>query len=261
MDRVRRPLWVTAAVALLALLVSPTAGDAQTGLQLVVTVAFSGPIRPAGGAYYIPFTVDESILRGPQPDSTNWTHYVLLRGGRFFFGRVPTLPYRPFGFEAIRPPEPFFFGEVLPDGRTIRARVPLASLQTDTLPPSRVKVNVVNDYVDAPASGQVTLLLPQGWSADRTTFDYELPALGEVTFPVTITRPPDSQGQIKLRFTRDGQEFQDVLEVGRAVEPTFTLRLEEGKLVAAVENPGSESLECEVAIASPVETWPAELVG
>jgi len=143
MDRVRRPLWVTAAVALLALLASPTVGDAQTGLQLVVTVAFSGPIRPAGGAYYIAFTVDESILRGPQPDSTNWTHYVLLRGGRFFFGRVPAVPYRPFGFEAIRPPEPFFFGEVLPDGRTIRARVPLASLQTDTLPPGRVKVNVV----------------------------------------------------------------------------------------------------------------------
>jgi len=143
MDRVLRPLWVTAAVALLALLASPTAGDAQTGLQLVVTVTFSGPIRPAGGAYYIAFTVDESILRGPQPDSTNWTHYVLLRGGRFFFGRVPTVPYRPFGFEAIRPPEPFFFGEVLPDGRTIRARVPLASLQTDTLPPIRVKVNVV----------------------------------------------------------------------------------------------------------------------
>ncbi|MDR7465325.1 MAG: hypothetical protein QN209_11655, partial [Armatimonadota bacterium] len=102
-----------------------------------------GPIRPSGGSYYIPFTVDESILRGPQPDSTNWTHYVLLRGGRFFFGRVPSVPYRPFGFEAIRPPEPFFFGELLPDGRTIRARVPLGSLQTDTVPPSRVKVNVV----------------------------------------------------------------------------------------------------------------------
>lgn len=142
-DRVPRPVWMIVAVALLALLASPTAGDAQAGPQLVITVLFAGPVRPSGGAYYIPFTVDESILRGPQPDSTNWTHYVLLRGGRFFFGWVPTIPYRPFGFEAIRPPEPFLFGELLPDGRTIRARVPLSSLQMDTLPPSRVKVNVV----------------------------------------------------------------------------------------------------------------------
>ncbi len=130
-------------VILLALLASPTPGDAQAGPQVVVTVLFAGPVRPSGGSYYIPFTVDESILRGPQPDSTNWTHYVLLRGGRFFFGRVPTIPYRPFGFEAIRPPEPFFFGELLPDGRSIRARVPLVSLQTGTVPPGRVKVNVV----------------------------------------------------------------------------------------------------------------------
>ncbi|MDR7559608.1 MAG: hypothetical protein QN141_14095 [Armatimonadota bacterium] len=129
------------AAAMAALMSGPAAG--QAGPQLIITVQFAAPVRPAGGAYYIAFTVDETLLRGPQPDSTYWTHYVALRGGRFFFGRVPETPYRPFTFEAIRPPAPFLFAEVLPDGRAVRARVPLSSLQTGPTPPTRVKVNVV----------------------------------------------------------------------------------------------------------------------
>ena len=126
----------------------------------------------------------------------------------------------------------------------------------------RVNVNVVNDYVDVPASGQVRLLLPEGWQAEQTVFDYHLEPLGHATFPVVVTRPsPQAQGQVKIRYQHGGQELQDVLEVGRAVEPTFTLRLEPDAILAAVENPGTESLECELAIASPVETWPAAVVG
>lgn len=126
----------------------------------------------------------------------------------------------------------------------------------------RVNVNIVNDYVDAPAAGEVHLVLPDGWSADATILRYDLEALGHAVFPVVIKRPsPDAGGQVKLRYRRDGQEYQDVLEVGRAVEPTFSLRLEDGRLVAAVENPSAESLECEVAIASPIETWPRAVVG
>jgi len=126
----------------------------------------------------------------------------------------------------------------------------------------RLNVNVVNDYVDGPARGQVRLLLPQGWWAERTSFDYDLPALGHAVLPVVVSRPsPEASGQIKLRYERDGQEFQDVLEVGRAVEPLFAMRLEEGRIVVTLDNPGTESLECEVAIASPVETWPAAVVG
>ncbi len=126
----------------------------------------------------------------------------------------------------------------------------------------RVKVNVVNDYVDTRAAGEVELLLPQGWSADAATFSYDIEPLGHAIFPVVITRPcPDAGGQVKIRYQRDGQEFQDVLEVGTGVEPAFTLRFEGDQLIAVVENPGAESLECEIAIASPVETWPAAVVG
>ena len=126
----------------------------------------------------------------------------------------------------------------------------------------RVNVNVVNDYVDARAAGEARLLLPEGWSADTTVVKYDLEPLGHVITPVVITRSsPDAAGQVKLRHQCDGQEYQDVLEVGRAVDPNFTMRLEEGNIVAAVENPGTESLECELAIASPIETWPAAVVG
>ncbi len=115
---------------------------AQAGPQLVITVNFADRIRPAGGAYYIAFNVDDSILLGPQPDSTNWQHYVVLRGGRFFFGTVPPAPYRPFGFETIRPPEPYAYGQILPDGRTMRVQVALSALQaTPSL--RQVKINIV----------------------------------------------------------------------------------------------------------------------
>ena len=116
---------------------------AQSSPLLVISVRFADRIRPAGGSYYVAFTVDNTLLIGPQSDSSNWTHYVLLRGGRFFLGRVPATPFRPFGFEAIRPPEPFTLGQVLPDGRSLRLRVPLGTLQTGSTPPAVVKLNVV----------------------------------------------------------------------------------------------------------------------
>ncbi|UCH35168.1 MAG: hypothetical protein JSV65_02115, partial [Armatimonadota bacterium] len=126
----------------------------------------------------------------------------------------------------------------------------------------RLNVNVVNDYVDIRASGTVHLLVPKGWAADATTFEYDIEPLGHAVFGAVVTRSaPDAAGQIKIRYERDGQEYQDVFEVGKAVEPGFSMRLEEGRIVAAVENPGTESLECELAIASPVETWPAAVVG
>jgi hypothetical protein len=142
----------------------------------------------------------------------------------------------------------------------------------------RVNVNVVNDFIDTKASGELRLLLPAGWTADATALKYDLDPLGHAVFPVVISRPSrDAVGQVKLRYAHDGQAFQDVLEVGKAVEPNFSLRLEEGpagrdfhdvaappgeaRLVAVIENPGAESLECELAIASPVETWLAAAAG
>jgi len=136
-----RWLRIVAPVALVALLAAPL--GAQSGPQIVITMSVAGTIQDRGGAYYIAFTVSNSLLAGPQPDSTYWTHYVVYRDGRFFFGTVPPVTAQPFGFTAIRPPAPFLFGQVLPDRRSLRVRVPLTSLQMGPSLPTRLMVNFV----------------------------------------------------------------------------------------------------------------------
>src|SRR5256886_10001821 len=131
------------ALASLVTLVLFASVHAQVGTQLIVTMNLAGPVKLTGGSYYIAFTVDDSILTGPQSDSSNWTHYILYRQGRFFFGRVPPAPFRPFGFEAIRPPTPYPYGEVSPDRKSLRVRVALADLQTGPTLPLKIKVNFV----------------------------------------------------------------------------------------------------------------------
>ena len=133
----------TVAIASLVVLVLAAPARAQVGTQLVVTMNLAGPVKLTGGSYYIAFTIDDSILAGPQSDSSNWTHYVLYRQGRFFFGRVPPAPFRPFGFEAIRPPAPYSYGEVSPDRKSLQVRLALTDLQTGPTLPLKIKVNFV----------------------------------------------------------------------------------------------------------------------
>lgn len=116
---------------------------AQVGPQLVITLNLAERFKPAGGSYYIAFTIDDTILLGPQSDSSNWTHYILFREGRFFFGRVPATPFRPFEFQTVRPPQPYLFGQTLPDGRSVRVRVALSELQVGPSLPMQVKINFV----------------------------------------------------------------------------------------------------------------------
>jgi hypothetical protein len=139
------------AVFVAALLAAPAGLRAQTGPQVVVTLAVAGTIQDRGGAYYIAFTVGDSLLAGPQPDSTNWTHYVVYRDGRFFFGTVPPAASQPFSFVTVRPPAPFVYGQVLPDRKALRASVPLAFLQLGPSLPRRFMINfVITDEANRP---------------------------------------------------------------------------------------------------------------
>ncbi len=117
--------------------------SAQVGPQLVITMTLAGPVKTIGGAYFIGLTVNDSILLGPQPDSTYWTHYVVYREGRFFFGLVPSAPFRPFEFLAVRPPQPLLFGQLLPDGQSLRIRLALADLRVGPTLPTQIKLNFV----------------------------------------------------------------------------------------------------------------------
>jgi len=132
-------------IATIVLLASAAAlpAQAQTGQQLVVTLMVAGTIQDQGGVYYLAFSVSDALLAGPQPDSTNWTHYVVYREGRFFFGVVPPTTTQPFGFTAIRPPAPFIFGQVLGDRKGLRVSVPLTELRVGPALPTRVMINFV----------------------------------------------------------------------------------------------------------------------
>lgn len=132
------------AVVLAAMVAATTTlAEAQSGQQLVITMTVAARVQDQGGAYYIAFAVTDSLLAGPQPDSTNWTHYILYRDGRFFFGVVPPTTVRPFGFAVIRPPTPFLSGQVLPERRGLQVRVPIADLRTGPALPARVLINFV----------------------------------------------------------------------------------------------------------------------
>lgn len=140
-----RRLRVLSAAALLTALIAALTmpAGAQSGQQLAITMNVAGILQDRGGAYYIAFTVSDSLLLGPQPDSTNWTHYAVYRDGRFFFGTVPQAAVPPFGFNVIRPPAPFLGGTVLPDGRALQIVVPLADLRVGPALPTRIMVNFV----------------------------------------------------------------------------------------------------------------------
>lgn len=137
--------WIGAAVvaAGLAAAVSSAPARAQVGPQMLVTMNLAGPVKTAGAAYFIAFTVNDSLLLGPLSDSTNWTHYVLYRDGRFYFGTVPAEPFRPFQFLTIRPPQPYLYGSVTPDGRALLVRVALSDLGVALRSGTRIKMNFV----------------------------------------------------------------------------------------------------------------------
>lgn len=172
---------------------------AQSGPQVVITMAVVGTIQDQGGAYYIAFTVSDSLLAGPHPDSTNWTHYVVYRGGRFFFGTVPPATAQPFAFTLARPPVPFPYGQVLPDRRALQVSVPLVDLRTGPALPGRFMVNFVttdenNRPLDALGMG----------AADRLGF-VTVTVGRDVYVPV---RPPRGGTRPDPNFALAGGEIQ-----------------------------------------------------
>ncbi len=77
-----------------------------------------------------------------------------------------------------------------------------------------------------------------------------------------MTRPDGSaRGQIKLRYEFDGQTFQDVIEIGGSFDLDLTAENRGDAIVVTVINPNPETVEGEVSIVTPLETWPEALVG
>jgi len=112
-----------------------------------------------------------------------------------------------------------------------------------------------NNQPDSPAQGVATLLLPEGFAADSTEFAYHVAPRGMQQFNVRVIKPSaEAQGVMRLRFTDDEQEFEDIYEFGPFV-PSVELRIEAGQCIATVQNSTTEQLHGELSLATPYETW------
>lgn len=126
----------------------------------------------------------------------------------------------------------------------------------------RIRVNVVNDYTDAAIQGVAALLVPEGWSAQPADIPFDVPPLGYQPVDVVVRRPEGRMaGQIKLRHTFDGQVFQDVLELEKAFDLAMTAENQGDCIVVHLANWTNETIDAELSLVTPVETWPKALVG
>jgi len=120
---------------------------------------------------------------------------------------------------------------------------------------TRFTVFFANNHPDASVAGTAKLTLSEGFTADLDTFDYDVVPQGLQTFAVTVTKPAaDAQGVMRLHYTDDAQDFEDIYEFG-CFKPDMTLRIEDGKVIAAVYNRTAERLNGELSLATPYETW------
>ena len=112
-----------------------------------------------------------------------------------------------------------------------------------------------NNHPDASVAGTAKLFLPTGFTADMTSFDYDVAPRGLQTFEVTVAKPaPEAQGILRLFTTDGGQDFEDIYEFG-CFKPDITLRIGGDSIVAEVANRTTERLNGELSLATPFETW------
>ena len=126
----------------------------------------------------------------------------------------------------------------------------------------RIKVNAVNDYTDADVTGSAQLIVPEGWTAEPSAITFNLAPLGHKTTEVKVRRPDATVlGQIKLRHEYEGQVFQDVFEIGGAFNLEMTVENQGDSVIVKLDNPTHETIEAEVSLVTPIETWPKSLIG
>lgn len=118
-----------------------------------------------------------------------------------------------------------------------------------------VDVSVANNHTDISASGVAKLILPAGWTADRTEIAYDVASGGCAVTTVTIAKPSaDAKGILRLESEHLGQRFEDIFEVGYH-NPTMNVELSGNEIHVTVINDTDEMLRGELGMATPIETW------
>ncbi len=118
-------------------------------------------------------------------------------------------------------------------------------------------ISMANNYIDTDISGEMELHLPEGFSADRTNFKYDIKA-GEIeVYKVLVTKPDkEAKGIMRLAYEHDSQQFEDIYEFGY-FNPDASLSIDGKKITVSVFNTTDENINGEITLATPFETWSA----
>jgi hypothetical protein len=132
-----------------------------------------------------------------------------------------------------------------------------------------IKVFVSNDLTDTDVQGEVTIETPPGVRAVPSTFKYDVAANSESVYPVTIILEGQvTPGFIRATIDHDGMKLFDVLEFrlppkkfGHADKSKEGTRIKwnvvytDGYVDVELSNPFSQTIDGNVTLAGPVETW------
>ena len=125
-----------------------------------------------------------------------------------------------------------------------------------------LQLGIVNNYTDRAIRGTATLGVGPGWHTLPAEVPYDLPPGGQQVTPVLLAFDDDRRsGLVKARLEHQGQVYQDVLRVGSAPWVEAQMRRLGNVLEVSLRNPGVDSLEGLVALATPLESWPSRCVG
>jgi alpha-mannosidase len=141
----------------------------------------------------------------------------------------------------------------------------------------RVRAWIVNNQTDATLTGTARIVAPPRWNIVPSEIPYDIPPRGHMVTEVTISFDAHERtGLLKVRLDHAGQVYQDVLEIGRQTrvdlgdadstwrnetavvkerEPEWWVMRDGTDIVVRVRNPWWESLDVELVLTTPVETW------
>jgi alpha-mannosidase len=121
--------------------------------------------------------------------------------------------------------------------------------------PVRLTVTVASSLVDETATGQVTLIVPEGWTSTPGTVPYDLPPGDHLITEVEVT-PSGTRGchWIRAQVTHDGRTVEDIARilVGTDTPETVTAALRDTHLRLEPGTAGAVSLDLSSDAAGPI---------
>ncbi len=117
-------------------------------------------------------------------------------------------------------------------------------------------INAVNNCLDRDIGTTIKVVCSEGIRADKCEIAVSLEREAHEIIPIEIDLTDKKEGQVKIFWSIDGNEYFDVYEIG-CFEPEISLTIENKEIVCSVYNPTDEILTGELHIAVPFEMWGA----